>query len=108
VADAVFAQLAHERAGVQLVTISLDPRYDTPFVMSRYARALQAPAPAWRVASGKPLDVETIIDAFGVQRAGHEVHSTLVYCLDARGRLVRTLPLSTATAREVRAWLQGR
>jgi cytochrome oxidase Cu insertion factor (SCO1/SenC/PrrC family) len=108
IADAVFAQLARERAGAQLVTISLDPRYDTPFVMSRYARDLQAPAPAWRVASGKPLDVEAILDAFGVVRAGHDVHSTLVYCLDARGRLVRTLPLSTGTARDVRAWLAGR
>jgi protein SCO1/2 len=108
VADAVFAQLAREHAAVQLVTIALDPRYDSPFVMSRYARGMRAPAPQWRVASGNIRDVETIIDAFGVQRVADDVHSTFVYCLDARGRLVRSLPLSTATAREVRAWLAGR
>jgi cytochrome oxidase Cu insertion factor (SCO1/SenC/PrrC family) len=108
VADAVFAQLERERAAVQLVTISLDPRYDTPFVMSRYARDLRASAPAWRVASGKPLDVDRVVDAFGVQRVAAAVHSTMVYCLDVRGKLVRTLPLSTATAREILGWLAGR
>jgi protein SCO1/2 len=108
VVDAVFARLVRERAAAQFVIISLDPRYDTPFVMSRYARAWRAQAPAWRIASGEPPAVDAVVDAFGVQRAGHTVHSTLVYCLDVRGRLVRMLPLSTATAQEVRAWLAGR
>jgi len=108
VADAIFARLVREHAGVQLLTISLDPRYDTPFVMSRYARTLRADAPAWRVASGKPIDVNAVADAFGVQRARADAHSTLVYCLDSQGRLARALPLSTATAREIRAWLAGR
>jgi protein SCO1/2 len=108
VADAVFAQLARKSAAVQLVTIALDPRYDTPFVMSRHARDLRASAPGWRVASAKPRDVDGFLDAFGVQRVADDVHSTLVYCLDAHGKLVRVLPLSTSTAREILAWLAGR
>jgi cytochrome oxidase Cu insertion factor (SCO1/SenC/PrrC family) len=108
VADAVFAQLAQAHTAAALVTITLDPRYDTPFVMSRYARDLNAPAPAWRVASGKPAAVEALVAAFGVQRVADDVHSTLVYCLDARGRLTKTFALSTGTARDVRAWLARR
>ncbi len=104
---ALFAQLARARIAAELVTITLDPGYDTPFVMSRYARAWGALAPHWRMASGKPAAVETVIAALGVQRAADDVHSTFVYCLDARGRLVQTLPLSTDTAREVRVWLAG-
>lgn len=107
ITGAVFARLAQDGVGAQLVIVSLDPSYDTPFVISRYARDLHAHAPQWRVASGQSRQVDTLLNTFGVARISRDMHSTLVYCIDARGRLAKTLPLSTTTARDVRHWLDA-
>jgi protein SCO1/2 len=108
VADAVFAQLARRHENTQLVTITLDPQHDTPFVMSRHARGLQARAPQWRMASGAPSDVLTFLKAFGVTHIGVAVHSSAIYLIDAQGRLARILPVSTGAANEVHGWLTAR
>ncbi len=108
-ANAEFARLAlrlrGEHVGARLVTITLDPRYDTPFVMAREARALGADPRLWRVASGDPASVQTLMRAFGVvaraDAAGiPDEHSTLVYVLDARARWAKTLLLSSGFGAE--------
>lgn len=108
ITDAVFSKLARDGAHVQLVTITLDPRYDTPFVMARHARDLHAPADRWRVASGNPHDIAQILAAFGVVlrydgMGMPDVHSSFIYVLDAAGKLAKTLPLSTHSVADVRA-----
>lgn len=106
--DAMFSSLARDsRVPGRLLTITLDPEYDTPFVMARYARELHAPPNRWRVASGNAHDVERIIAAFGVEREYDkdgipDAHSSFIYVFDTRGRLTKTLPLSTNTLAEVR------
>ena len=108
IVDAVFAQLARRHEKTQLVTITLDPQYDTPFVLSRYARALQARAPQWRMASGTPSDVRTFVNAFGITHSGVDEHSAAIYLIDARGRLTRILPVSTASVNDIHGWLAAR
>ncbi len=108
ITDAVFSKLARDGGREQLVTITLDPQYDTPFVMARHARDLHAPVDRWRVASGSPRDVAKILAAFGVvlQYDGMgmpDVHSSFIYVFDSAGKLAKTLPLSTHSVDVVRA-----
>jgi cytochrome oxidase Cu insertion factor (SCO1/SenC/PrrC family) len=107
-ADAIFSTLANRHLAAQLVTITLDPDFDTPFVMARHAHDLGASARTWRVASGAPRDVVRVLAAFGVERTFDkngipDAHSSFIYVFDRHGRLADTLPLSTNSIADVRA-----
>lgn len=112
ISDAIFEHLAQQRIRARLVTITLDPGYDTPLVMSNYARDLGADARTWRLASGRAAHVNAVLDAFGVERPrgasvqAPSVHSTMIYCLNRRGRLAKTILLSDHAEADVRAWLR--
>jgi cytochrome oxidase Cu insertion factor (SCO1/SenC/PrrC family) len=85
--DRLRAHFKHDRIDARLVTITLDPAYDTPFVMSKLAHSLHA-------------DVERLMRSLGVLavtgKSGiPDQHSTFVYVLDRRARLTRSLLLST-------------
>jgi len=111
--DALFEHLAQTHVAAHLVTITLDPGYDTPFVMAQYARTLGADVHAWRVASGTPARVNALLDSLGVDRPRvtstrpPDVHSTAIYCLDRAGRLAKTVLLSDRSEADVRAWLRA-
>lgn len=116
IADAMFSRLQsrlrrdHTRAS--LLTVTLDPGYDSPFVMGRFAREYDADARVWRLASGSPADVRAVMAAFGVvarpDRNGiPDAHTSFVYVLDSHGRLARTLLLSTNVVDEVAKLLRG-
>ncbi|MGH7728982.1 MAG: SCO family protein [Vulcanimicrobiaceae bacterium] len=117
IANAEFERLsesvraAHLRA--HLVTITLDPDYDTPIVMWRTAREFAADGRTWRLVSGNPANVRAEMRAFGVtaEKDAHgipDLHSSFVYVLDARGRLARTMPLSTNFPAEALALVRAR
>jgi cytochrome oxidase Cu insertion factor (SCO1/SenC/PrrC family) len=115
--DGLFSKLsmaiAQKHVAAKLVTITLDPDFDRPIVMRRTAEAFSADARRWRFASGKPRDIRAIMHAFGVtteldEHGVPDVHSTFVYVFDARGRLVRTLPVSTNLPDEVLGLVQSR
>lgn len=117
IAEAVFARVAEsirkERLDARLVVVTLDPHFDTPFVMARTARDLGARAPAFRLASGNPEDVSRLMRAFGVvahpdAHGVPETHSDFIYVLDNRARLARTLLLSTGSPREIVDALRAR
>jgi protein SCO1/2 len=108
ISDALFAKLSRDRIPALLLTITLDPNYDTPFVMARHARDLHAQPDLWRIASGNPHDIDRLLSAFGVVRGYDrdgvpDAHSSFIYVFDAGGRLAKTLPLSTNSLTEVRA-----
>jgi cytochrome oxidase Cu insertion factor (SCO1/SenC/PrrC family) len=103
IAIAAFARLARRidgaHAHARLLTITLDPDYDTPFVMARLARTLRADPRRWRFASGDRASVYALMHAFGVvtqadAKGVPDVHSTFVYLLDRRARLARMFLLS--------------
>jgi protein SCO1/2 len=72
----------HVRAA--LVTITLDPEYDTPRVMSRAAAFLGADSATWRFASGSVAAVDSLLAAFRVE-VGRDaygipsIHTNFVY-----------------------------
>lgn len=94
-------RLRRDRVRAHLVTITLDPTFDTPDVFAGLARRSDADAGRWTFASGTPEHVRAILHAFGVTatrgRDGiPDLHSSFVYVLDAHAKLATTLLLSTA------------
>ncbi|HEX3551205.1 MAG TPA: SCO family protein [Candidatus Elarobacter sp.] len=110
-AEGLFAKLAGELAAAHvdagLLTVTLDPRFDRPFVMAWKAHALRADAMRWRWASGEPADVERLLDAFNVPRLDGRFHGAFAYVLDAHGVPARVVLLSTAADRELLAILRS-
>ena len=104
IANAEFAltREALRRDGIpaRLVTVTLDPEYDTPFVMNAVARSFHADPAGWIFASGRPRDVHRLMQSLHIVaqtgKAGYpDVHTTFVYVLDAQQRLTHQLLLST-------------
>lgn len=96
IANAVFsaavAKAARARLRATFVTATLDPSYDTPFVMAQFARQFEADPRRWLFVSGARSDVRAFMHRFGVASKGDE-HSSFIYVID--GRVVRTLLLSS-------------
>jgi len=116
IANAMFSRLhgrlSRDRTRVTLLTITLDPTYDSPFVMGRAAHQYDADARTWRFVSGSVGNVREVMSAFGVvatpdKHGVPEVHSSFVYVLDSRGRLARTLLLSSNLPDDAVAVLRG-
>ncbi len=98
--DRIYMRLRRERIDARLLTVTLDPDYDTPFVMAGFAHEFDPDAGVWRFASGKPADVRRLMRAFGiVTQTGRDgvpdVHSTFVYVLDRHMRRSDAFLLST-------------
>ena len=81
-------------ADVQLVSITLDPTFDTPAVLAAHARTLGADPGRWRFATGTPDEVLAFAKRFGVIAEPGETEAMLVHNLrtaviDPQGRLVK-------------------
>jgi protein SCO1/2 len=79
---------------VRLVSVTIDPAYDTPDVLARHARALGADPARWLFATGKPDDVLAFAKRFGViaepgETATALVHNLRTAVIDSQGRLVK-------------------
>jgi protein SCO1 len=58
-------RFANDRA-LMLLSVSLDPRYDTPAVLAEYAKLWRAKWEAWRFLTGSPEAVDRLAGNFGV------------------------------------------
>jgi protein SCO1/2 len=77
-----------------LLTISFDPRYDTPEVLTRYAASQRAGGPGWHFLTGDPAKIERVCNAFGIQYWAEEgliTHSLQTAVIDREGRLAATV-----------------
>jgi protein SCO1/2 len=117
IANALFSktnkQLQRDGLAAHLVTVTLDPGYDTPAVMSRVAKRYGVAPSAWRFASGRPSDVRSLMRSLGVDaqadaRGIPDQHTTFVYVLDRKVLLQRTLLLSTDLTNEIEAAVRKR
>ena len=104
IANVAFARLnrrlREDHIAARLVTVTLDPDYDTPFVMAGLARSFSANPARWAFASGHAASVRRLMRSFGViaekdKNGVPDVHGSFVYLLDRHVRLQRTLLLST-------------
>jgi len=94
-----------------LLSITLDPAFDTPPILEAYARAKGADPARWRFATGKPDDVLRVARAFSVyvEKNGALLDHTLATALvDADGRVVEIWRGNRWTAGEITAALRDR
>ena len=93
---ASFAQLQRrfaDRMGRDLVlfSITLDPQYDTPKVLSEYARKWRADPAAWKFLSGSAAEIEGIARRFGVvywPEEGLITHTNSTAIVGRDGRMI--------------------
>ena len=82
---------------VHLVSVTLDPEYDTPAVLLRHAGQLKADPAVWSLLTGSRGQVETFASQFGVSIARENaqspevVHNLRTAVVDGNGRLVTIL-----------------
>jgi protein SCO1/2 len=84
------------RAGtdVQLISVSIDPRTDTPQRLKEWGAKFHA-GPGWTLLTGPPEDVDRLLKALGVFTANRADHSPLVLLGDDRaGRWTRAYGLA--------------
>jgi len=77
-----------------LLTISFDPKYDTPDILSRYARSQRAGGPGWHFLTGDPADIERVCNAFGIEywpEEGLIAHTLQTAVIDREGKLAATV-----------------
>lgn len=67
----------------RLVSVTLDPEYDTPEVLSAYGSAMGVDGDRWRLVTGAPDDVEAFTKAFAIytERSGGSIDHTLATAL---------------------------
>jgi protein SCO1 len=87
-----------------LLTISFDPQYDTPAVLTEYASSQHAGGPGWHFLTGNPASVERVCNAFGIQywpEEGMITHSLQTAVIDREGRLAATVEGKEFTPRQL-------
>lgn len=56
-------KLAREGRSVQLISITIDPEHDTPYIMKEYLEKYRA-QPGWDFLTGTRADIDTVMTAF--------------------------------------------
>jgi len=77
---------------VALLSITLDPTYDTPEVLRQYAEAHSADLNHWRFATGTRDDIKKVATYFGLQfwnEGDQVVHSLRTALIGTDGKLVK-------------------
>jgi len=76
---------------IRLLSITLDPKRDTPEVLARYARQYDADPARWRFLTGPQETVAKVIAAWGMWAReapnGQLDHPSRVFLVDAHGRM---------------------
>jgi protein SCO1 len=81
------------RAGVQFLSVSIDPLRDTPETLRQYARTMGIEDPQWRFATASPDDLARLTRGLSVKREslpdGQMDHTLVVMLFDAKSRLIQ-------------------
>jgi protein SCO1/2 len=100
-----------ELADVRLVSVTLDPEFDTPAVLDAHATALGADGDLWHFVTGDRDDVLAFAKRFGVIAEPGEpntlVHNLRTAVIDSQGRLVTAYSGNTWTPAELVADLKA-
>jgi protein SCO1/2 len=83
-------QRRYDRSDLALLSISLDPRYDTPSVLLGYAALWQARPRSWRFLTGSNEAVDRVAQSFGVvywPEDGTLTHTARTALIGRDGRL---------------------
>jgi protein SCO1/2 len=84
-----------DMADVRLVSMTLDPEYDTPAVLKAHAQTLGSDPKRWTFVTAPPADAQKFAEQFGVFSERNPdspielTHNLRTAVIDAEGRLVR-------------------
>jgi protein SCO1 len=81
----------HALKDVQLISVTLDPAFDTPAVLDAYAKAVGAKPERWKFVTGDPAQVTRLTTAFSVHVEPNGVlidHTLATAIVDRDGRVV--------------------
>jgi protein SCO1/2 len=110
-----FQQVQRDIAGdrslgeVRLVSITLDPKFDTPAVLSSYATAYGADPARWRFLTGLEAEIGRLTTAFAIHTARNGVfldHTLATAVIDRDGAIIEIWRGTGWTAAEVVAALR--
>ena len=88
-------QGASDMKDVRLVTMTLDPEFDTPAVLSRHAARLKADPAVWSFVTGEPRAAADFARQFGIYTerdlgtGANLTHNLRTAIVDADGRMVK-------------------
>ena len=88
-------QGAADMRDVRLISMTLDPEFDTPAVLSRHAARLNADPAVWSFVTGEPKSAADFAGQFGVYAerdlgtGANLVHNLRTAIVDADGRMVK-------------------
>jgi protein SCO1/2 len=98
---------------VRLVTVTLDPAFDTPTVLKPHAQAFNADPKVWSFVTGEPAEVARFSSAFGIyvepdkENPNQIIHNLRTAVVDATGRLVKVQSGNSWTPAELVADLKA-
>lgn len=90
---AKLGKMLRERNRAKLVSITVDPDYDTPTILSRYAESFRADSKRWLFLTGPRAKVEALVVNGMYQAVGHNsrlglpIHSTQLVLIDPHGHI---------------------
>jgi protein SCO1/2 len=96
-------------ADVRLLTVTLDPAFDTPPVLQAHARQLKADPAIWSFLTGPPAEVTSFATQFGIQNesdpqdSSQIIHSLRTAIIGPDGRLLKNYPGNDWTPTELLA-----
>jgi protein SCO1/2 len=93
----------------QLLSITLDPDYDTPARLAEYAAHYTPDSAHWRFATGDAAEIRALGEAVGlaVRRDGERIdHNLRTVVVDATGRVQKVFEGNTWTSAELAAEMQ--
>jgi protein SCO1 len=105
--SAAFAYVAHQVAGpdLTLLSVTVDPQYDTPEILSEYARRWNADPLRWRFLTGSMDEVRNVAARFGLVFWPEEnmiAHTVVTAVIDRQGRLAALVEGAAYRPRELR------
>lgn len=81
------------RDRTSFVSITLDPEFDSPAELGRYARARGIDTSDWSLLTGNPEEVDRVIRAFGVgstrEPDGNIDHLVVTFLINGKGEIVK-------------------
>jgi protein SCO1/2 len=98
---------------VRLVSVSFDPKNDTPAVLKEHAKALNADPAVWHFVTTSPDDIKAFAATFGVTAEPSDespailTHNLSTAVIDAEGKLVKIRPGNMWTPAELIADLKA-
>lgn len=110
--SANFANVARHMRGqdVQLLSITIDPQFDTPAVLADYGHRYSADGESWRFLTGTMDQIRETAGLFGLiywPEEGSITHTVATAIIDREGRLAALIEGSSYRAEQLRDLIQN-